>query len=149
MRNFILFFFTIILSITQAAAGELKEIQLNDGSILFGEIISMNNDIYIVKSRSLGNIEINNSKIYAINPMEISKEQYQELQQKMLDDKDIMAIILSLQNDPDVIDVLNNQDLMAEINAGNIANLSSNPTFIKLLSNPKFQEIWRMIIKQH
>ena len=148
MRYFTFLLFFVLFSANQVTAGEIKEIEMNDGSILFGEIISLNRGVYVIKSTSLGNIEINNSTIKSINPVEATKEQYQALQQEMLNDKEILAIILTLQDDPDVVDILNNPDVMKEITDGNITALISSPDFMKLLDNPKFLEIRRMITKE-
>ena len=147
MKYFLFLLFFVLFSTNQVTAGEIKEIEMNDGSTLFGEILSLNKGVYVINSTSLGTVEINNSKIKSINRVEPTKEQYQALQREMLNDKEILAVILSLQDDPDVADVLDNPDIMKEINDGNITGLISNPVFMKLLENPKFQEIRRILTK--
>jgi hypothetical protein len=136
-------------------AGELREIELMDGSVILGEIVSFKNGVYTLNSGSLGTVQINESKIRVIRlqshgpptrelaaPSDTpAGTQVQALQKLMINDKEIMNMILSLLNDPGFREILEDPAIMNAINSGNIDALISNPKFMKLLSNPKIQEI--------
>ena len=64
-----------------------------------------------------------------------------ELKERMLQDEGVMAIILAMQNDPEMQALLSDPAILAAIQAGDIGSLSSNPDFMKLLDNPKVRAI--------
>jgi hypothetical protein len=142
-------------------AGELREIELIDGSVVFGEIVSFSNGVYTLKSGSLGTVQINESKIRVIRlkshgtpagklaaPSDTpAGTQVQALQKLMMNDKDIMSVIHSLLNDPEFQEILEDPAIMNAVNSGNIDALISNPKFMKLLSNPKIQEIKGKVVE--
>ena len=67
--------------------------------------------------------------------------QVQELQEKMLSDPGIMALILALQNDPEMQTLLYDPKIVAAVQAGDIGVLLADPRFTKLLDNPRVREI--------
>ena len=141
------FMFLIVFISVNVFAGEIKEIQLKDGSIIHGEILSLADGIYTLKSVSIGTIKIEESKVYSIISIKVSMEQYEGIQKHMMSDKEILSIILALQNDPDIQSVLEDPILMEAVNKGDMEALVSSPKFMKLLNNPKIQDIRGKIIK--
>ena len=71
--------------------------------------------------------------------------QVQELQQKMLGDDQSMALILSLKDDPEVQALLNDPAVLEAVQAGDLAALTANPRFMKLLENAKVREIQKRV----
>jgi hypothetical protein len=67
--------------------------------------------------------------------------QVQELQEKMLSDPGIMALILALQNDPEMQTLLTDPKIVAAVQAGDIGVLLADSRFTKLLDNPRLREI--------
>jgi hypothetical protein len=139
-----------------AHAGEVREIELIDGSVVSGEVLSLNNGIYTVKSDSLGIVKLEESKVHTIRSKSPSMNatpgqsssspgQIQSLQQKMMSDKETMGLIQSLQNDPEFKKILEDPDVMKAVNAGDVAALSANPKFMKLLNNATVQEIEKKV----
>jgi hypothetical protein len=153
--------FLIVILCSSVFAGELREIELLDGSVISAEIVSFSDGIYTLKSVSLGTIKINESKIRVIrlkshsptsgelvSPSKASiSNELQALQKLMINDKEIMNAILSLLNDPDFQKILQDPVIMNAVNSGDIDTLISNPKFMKLLGNPKVQEIKREVIE--
>ncbi len=149
--------FLIIMNLLLAShvfAADAASIHLNDGSVLAGEIISINNGIYSIQTESMGLIKINKSKISSINigtPSDSAKtsgngnsaimEQASVLSKTMMSDKEVMKMIMELQNNPDFKAVLSDPDIMNSINAGNIEALLSNPKFLKLMDNSEVKKI--------
>jgi len=131
-----------------ASAGELREFELKDGSLIYGEIVSFSDGVFTIRSESLGAVRIEESKIRAIRSRtsEVQgQDQIQILQQKMMSDEEIVEKILSLQNDPDVQSILKDPEIMKAVNGGDIDALLSNPKFMKLLENPAIQDIGKKV----
>jgi hypothetical protein len=59
----------------------------------------------------------------------------------MMGDKEIMSMILSLVNDPEVENILKDPSIMKAVNSGDIEALLSNPKFMKFLNNPAVKDI--------
>jgi len=130
-------------------AGEVRMIELNDGSLLYGKIVSLKDGVYTVNTLSLGSIKIEESKIRVIrfkSDEQAVKEQIQAMQKLMLSDKEIINIIVSLKDDPDVQEILKDPALMKAINSGDLETLLSNRKFLKLLSNPKILNIKKKVM---
>jgi hypothetical protein len=149
MRRFILgSFFLSVLFLGHAFAGETKTFELLDGSIITGEIISYNDGTFTLKSEILGTIRIEETKIRAIRSRGnggISGDEVQALQEKMMGNEEIFAMILSLQNDPEFREILQDPEIMDAVSSGDINALLSNQKFLKLLENPAIQDIGKMI----
>jgi hypothetical protein len=159
--SIISFFFLFSVLVSDVSAGEVREIELNDGSVINAEIVSLNGGIYTLKSNTLGTVKIDESKIRAIRlkssgersrGQETSTQtnadlQVQVLHQLMLGDKEIMGMILSLLNDPEIQTILEDPSIIKAVNAGDIDTLLSNPKFIKLLDNPTVRNITRKVIE--
>jgi len=67
--------------------------------------------------------------------------QVDELQGRMLQDEEVMALIGALQNDPEIQALLSDPATLAEIQTGDIRALTGNPDFMKLLNNSKVRAI--------
>jgi hypothetical protein len=147
-----------------ALAGGLSEIELLDGSKLYGDIVSIHNDVYTVKSSSLGTIDIDSSRIRLIRLQPTSaqtatqagastgvdsahRSEIEALQKSMVSDQATMSLITSLQNDPEVQALLNDPAIMSAVTSADVTTLMANPQFLKLLQNPKIQEIERKAIR--
>ena len=159
----ILIFLTVLLaiSIRTAHAGEPAEVELVDGSVVYGEIVSLKNGVYTIDSDSMGSLKISKSKIRAIrfrsqgvnksvreNSQKNDKSSdIQAIQKSLLADQDIFKIILSLQDDPKVQEILNDPETMRAVQSDDIQGLMSNPKFMELLNHPKFREINKKMAK--
>lgn len=151
MRPLIIsFLFLLGILLGNVFAGELREIELKNGSVIYGEIISFSDGIFTLRSRTLGTVKIKESKIRAIRSKASvgqTGDQIQALQQRMMSDKEIVDMILSLQDDPDVQRVLQDPEIMNAVNSGDTNALLSNPKFMKLLESPAIQDITKKVME--
>ncbi len=158
MRTFIFFLFFSVLFLSQESrAGELRAIELRDGSIVTGEVLSLTNGRYTIHSVSLGTVLIEDSKVRAIRPAaapaaansaaisDNTTGDVSALQNKMMNDKEIMSKIESLRNDPEFMKVLEDPEVMKAVNAGDLSALMANPRFLKLMNNSTVRDIGQKV----
>ena len=147
MKAFILIFIVIAAAATLVNGAEIREIELTDGSVIAGEIVSLSGDVYTVRSATLGTIQIEESKVRTIRRKTAtgaagaSAGQIKSLQDKMINDPETMHMIQSLQNDPDFQIILQDPEIMKAVQNGDLATLMANPQFMGLLNKQTLQEI--------
>ena len=141
--RFIFFYVIAILCliIGNASAGEIRAIKLNDGSILCGEVSTLSEGIYTIKTISLGDLKVKESEIYSIRSIDSSKDEIQAIRKKLTDDDELLKKVLSMQNDPEFQKVMKDPAIIEAVNAGDMNKLLSNPDFRRLLNNPKILDI--------
>ena len=141
--------------ISTGAAGELGQVELIDGSVICGEIVSSEGGIYTLKTSTLGTVRIEESNIRTIRfetpgnakgkenafRRPTPEAQVHVLQQLMMGDPEIIRMIFTLLKDPDVQGLLQDPSIIEAVNAGDIEALTSNSKFMKLLENPTIQDI--------
>ncbi len=132
-------------------AGPQQHIKLIDGSVLRAEVISLDQGIYRLRSGSLGEIQIPAAKIQSIStaapaivsatPARLDDARIKGLRETMIRDPGMMAKIESLQNEPEVKDILNDQETMRAIQSGDLDSLMNDPKIKALLENSTVREI--------
>ena len=157
----VIFFFLILMTFSSNLfAGQLNEIELVDGGIILGEIISKSDGVYVVKSESLGTLKVKESEIRFIRmesagatekgiaspPKGAAAFEIQSLQQSMMNNDEVMGLVMSLQKNPKMQELLKDPDIMKAVSAGDITTLMSNPKFIELLNNPEIKEIQKKVL---
>ena len=144
-------------------AGESR-IELRDGSVLRGELVSVSEGGYRIRSAILGEIQVRESEVIAIRPLgagadigaarqpgalEIGgasggagyKDELAAIQQRLAGDPGVMQAILSLQENPEIRAALADPAFAQLILSGNVATLSTDPRFRHLMENPAIQDI--------
>ena len=137
----------LILAATVVTAADPREIELTDGSIIAGEIVSMSQGVYTVTSAILGTVRIEASKIRTIRRKGSSSAagdaggQIKSLQDQMMGSDEIMEMVSSLQNDADFQQILKNPEIMKAVQSGDIGILMANSQFMELLNKKLVQQI--------
>jgi len=80
-------------------------------------------------------------------PSMSSPGEVRELQEKMTNDGGIMALIASLQNDPEMQALLSDPKVLKAVQAGDLGALLNDPRIMKLLDNPQVKEIGKRLDK--
>ncbi len=132
-------------------AGDAREVLLKDGSVVRGEILGFDGDNYTLRSDSLGTVRIESSRIDSIrtpssrnhrhSATSMSANDISNIPQALLNDQDVMSLVQTLQNDPQVRAILNDPQLMQAISAGDLDALMNDPKMQALMSNPTVKEI--------
>ena len=162
MKSTIFCLFILIAVVSGNATGnEPVQIQLIDGSMISGQITSFREGVYTLQSDSLGTIKIDESQIKLIRMDSHGTTQWepvnapngsvdntiQDLQKSMTQNPQIMEMIQTLQNDPEIQSLIQDKGIMDAVTAGDINTLMSNPEFIKIFENPSIQQIQKEVVK--
>jgi hypothetical protein len=144
-------------------AGELREFELHDGTILTGELLSLRDGIYTLKSPSLGTITLEASKVRAMRlhpPASIvpapqtpgqpaaAEAQIQRLQQTMLGDATIMQLLTSLLNDPEIQTLLADPTILQAVQSQDFHTLMTHPKVQQLLLHPTVRDISKRLTQE-
>ena len=167
MKNFAYsLFLLLILFCSGVSADEIMNFELTDGSIIHGRLISFNNGSYTIHSDSLGTVKIGETKMKLIrsgnqaSAVEQSAKpagipsavvittgpEVQGLVNEMQGNEEIMPLIRALQDDPEMQALVNDPAVMKAISAGDLGALTANPKIMKLMKNPKVQEIQKKML---
>jgi hypothetical protein len=138
--------FLVLAAAVAVHAAETREIELTDGSVITGEVVSLSGGIYTVRSAALGTLRIEASNIRDIRLQGSAAPgdaggRVKSLEDKMLGDSEIMDAIRALQNDPDLQKVIQDPAIMKAVQTGDIPALMKNPQFMKLLNKQAVQDI--------
>ncbi len=125
---------------------------LKDGTVIHGEIESLQNDVYTVQTGALGTLQVLQDDVKTIDlsgsavgrpssgkmPESV---QHQAVQSKLVQDPTLLSKVEALQADPDVQAILTDPEIMSAIAAGDYAALMSNPKIKALSQNSRMREI--------
>lgn len=127
-------------------------LNLNDGSVIHGDVVALESGVYSVETQSLGTIRVRQSDVASIDfaaqpddPSAGQREQIESLQRSMVLDVDIMDQIKALQSDAQIQAALADPEIAAAIRSGDLATLMANPTFMALLQNARLMGLTRQI----
>ena len=73
--------------------------------------------------------------------------QVKDLQERILDDQEILPLIMALQNDPEMLALLSDPKVLKAVQAGDLGALLNDPRIMKLLDNPQVKEIGKRLDK--
>ncbi len=143
---------SLLFCFETGVCGELSRIKLTDGSVIAGKLVSVNDGIYTIETTSLGTVEVQSSDVASVSNQAVKKKaasvkaqasagDLSVLQQKLMGNEEVMNMIFSLQNDPDIQKALNDPEFMRAVNSMDLNALQANPLFNNILQNPTIKQI--------
>jgi hypothetical protein len=129
------------------AFGETSRIELRDGSVISGEVVSFSGGRYVIQSPALGRISVDEAQVRSVRPGNDQAgtsgyaSEIQALQQQMIGDPEVINMLTALQNDPEVQAALADPEFMRLVASGNLGALQSNPRFRSLMNHPSLRAI--------
>lgn len=150
------------LPIPHVNARDISTIELNDGSIISGEVVSFDGSTWMIKSASMGTLKIEAAKVVSIRSQaggskapakgtstgnKANAVDIQDMQQSIMANEQLMTMIMGLQSDPEVQAILQDPEIMKAVKAGDMNALMANPKFRRLMENAKIKEITREAVK--
>ena len=144
----------LCVSSSTALANKPSRIELNDGSVIIGEVTNVDNGIYTISSEEIGALQINeqnikqigfsdstaNSQTTPIQPEEVAGG-IDAMRNKLMGDKESLGMIMSLKDDPQFQEILKDPNIINAVKSGNTAALMNNDKFMQLKDNPIVQKI--------
>jgi len=144
----------ILLSICSLSfAQEAKYITLKNGSRLRGNVISFSDGIYTIQTDTLGEIELKEEAISSISSSDLEgsvpditiqnsmKTQVQDIQGTLVNDPELMTEVEDVTQDPEVMEILNDENLIKDIMSYDPKRIENNPKIQKLMENPRMKEL--------
>ena len=147
-----------------AYCGQRSRILLFDGSVINGEVVSYNNGIYVIRSDELGELSIESGKIFRMDsidysPANIANASVIDLnnstsagidnyRKELMNDPKSAAVITTLAADPQIQEILKDQQIHEAAQAGDVEALIKNKKFIDMVNNPKLREAVDKIKKE-
>ncbi len=129
---------------------------LTDGSVVSGEIESVQDGIYRLRSPSLGTLSVKESEIQRIEmstdsparpdsqtalPGAATTPRVDALQRRIVGDEALMTSVTALLDDPQFQAILKDPEIMDALRVGDVDALERNPRFQGLIDNPRVREI--------
>ena len=132
-------------------------IVLRDNTVIHGEIRSLQDDVYTVESESVGTIRVRKQEVLSIDEggesssgasvessarsASLGAGELDATASRITQDPKLLAMVLTLQNDPDVLAVLADPEIMRAMTAGDYTMLLNNPKIVALMRNAKIRDI--------
>ncbi|MFA4933892.1 MAG: hypothetical protein WC574_05625 [Candidatus Omnitrophota bacterium] len=160
-KNIILCLFLLTLY-AYAFCGQASRIELTDGSVISGEIVSYLNGVYLIKTTSFGEVKIKADKIAKIDPAsyqatgapagnsakpagDLTQSGVDAYGKKLMSNPENAALITGLAADSQLQEIANDPQIQAAAKSGDIQALMKNEKFMDIVNNPKMQEAIKKI----
>jgi hypothetical protein len=150
-----------LLTANTLVAGESR-IELEDGSLITGEVLSSDGRTYRIRSRTLGTLEIDAERIRSLRPSgsadtgahtgthtgagtsaaaAANHQRVESIQKDIAADSGLLGSIMSLEHDATIREALADDEFMRAIAERDFATLRNHPTIRKLLETPRMRDI--------
>lgn len=148
-----------LLTANTLVAGESR-IELEDGSLITGEVLSSDGRTYRIRSRTLGTLEIDAERIRSLRPSgsadtdtgthtgagtsaatAANHQRVESIQKDIAANSGLLGSIMSLEHDATIREALADDEFMRAIAERDFATLRNHPTIRKLLETPRMRDI--------
>lgn len=151
----------------------LQVLTLRDGSQIKGHLIEVDGDHYVFQSLQLGDIRVRASEVQSIttdrgmcalpagpSPADPGSllgpsaanspfyAQVREIQQQYFSDPKVMASLQELANDPEIVKILSDPQLLQAVFSMNPQQIMNDPQAQQLFQNPKIQSLIQQVGQQ-
>jgi hypothetical protein len=141
----------MLVGIWALPAAAAQRIELMDGTVLQGEILSFDGKTYTIRGDSIGTVKVEGTKVRSIQKDSGASPgksgDLQDLRSRIMTNPQTMGMVMGLQDEPEVKEVLQDEEILKAMEKGDIEWLMSNPKIQRLLQNPKVQEVGKSVQK--
>jgi len=130
-----------------ARGDDPSTITLRDGSTITGEIVSLKEGVYSIRSTTLGMLTVKAADVRSMRNDSAAQppDQLGPIQEQLTSDPDTMSAVSGLKDAPELQAVLDDPEVMSALQSGNIEALLSNPNIARLATDPRVQEITKKL----
>ncbi|MCH8256562.1 MAG: hypothetical protein IIA75_01470 [Proteobacteria bacterium] len=132
-----------------------SEIVLKDGSRIRGEVLSMQNGLYRIRTESMGTIQLRSREILSITSLGVSvpgdspgtdtaassQTAVDSIKSSIVNSPGVMSTITALQNDPQMKAILADPAIMRAVQNLDLQALGNHTKIKALMNNPKIKRI--------
>jgi hypothetical protein len=154
-----------------AVAAELARFELDDGSVVVGEPVSLVDGVYRIRTPALGEVAVDASRVRRMSRADaaggaaagawgaapsaaaaadpaaaVSAADIEGLQRRLIGDQGVMESIMALQQDPELQAALADPELMGLVMSGNIEALRNHPAFGRLMNHDGIRAIIEQVV---
>lgn len=163
MKKFILFGLFCLALNTTVYGDSLSKIELADGSVINGEIVSYVNGVYTINTATFGEMKVGKEKvarIESVNPVPVftsvgpgtqiaspAGSQVTAYGQELMKNPENAAIMSGLAQDSGLQQIANDPELQDAAKKGDIQALLNNPKFMNIVNSPEVQEAVKKLKK--
>ena len=132
-------------------AGSDMVFQLRDGSAITGQLVGVEKGHYIIKSTSLGRIQVNSENVLSMtstgsqpasNPLTIDTNALiQQTQSRISADAGLLQDVQSLSQDPELAALLADPTFISMVMSGNMEVMQNDPRIQKLMNHPQLRAL--------
>jgi hypothetical protein len=157
VKKYVFVVFFVLTFVSFAHAGQKSRIELTNGSVLEGEIISFSGGQYTVKSSTLGTFRITDSQVRAIRSGDAAtvpsgnesaspevvaaQSKIQEFRPELANNPEVMKALPGLMANPDFQALLSDPEIVRAAKAGDFKALMANEKIARATSNPAIQNV--------
>jgi hypothetical protein len=149
----------IVLAMWWSVCGSVSaaNVVLKDGTVVHGEVEALQDGVYTVRTDSLGTVRVRKDEVRSIDEgggstrrsgsdsstidSSSQEAELRSLQLGIMQNPSLLAMLLALQNDPDVLAVLADPEIMKKIAAGDYTALMNDPKIDALMRDDKVRAI--------
>jgi hypothetical protein len=133
-----------------------SKIELTDGSIINGEIVSYASGVYVLDTPAFGVISVESAKVSRIEPVNrqlsgipagptvpsasFSQSDINNYKQKIMNNPATASLIAGMAFDSRIQELAEDPQIQDAVKSGDIQALMKNEKFMNIVNNPKMQE---------
>jgi hypothetical protein len=153
----------VLVGAGSAGAADLMRFELEDGSVIIGEPLSLAGGVYQIRTPVLGDLEVEAVRVRRMlradaaaaesstdaggtPPAAAQAADIQALQRQLVGDPGVMASIMALQQDPALKKALEDPELIGLVLSGNLDALRDHEAFGRLMSHPGIRAIIEQVV---
>jgi hypothetical protein len=146
-------FLVVMAALSNADGAAAATLVLKDGTVVHGDIKTLQDGVYTVETESLGTLRVDELNVRTIdhgdermmgsptNGAASTQAELQAMQLQILQTPNLLSMIQSLKNDPEVQAILADPEIMNALTSGDYTALMNNPKIVALTSNSKVREV--------
>lgn len=162
MKKPVIFCFVFMLLGSIAYCGQESRIELTDGSVINGEIVSYAAGVYSLNTSSFGMVNVESSRVSRITPAggqlsgiqpavspaaSGSQVDFSKYQQKIMSNPASASLVTGMAFDPSIQALAEDPQIQEAVKKGDIQALMQNEKFMSVVNNPKMQETIKKLKK--
>ena len=156
MKKAIIFCVLILASAVAGYCGQTSRIELTDGSVINGEVVSFLNGTYTINTANFGQITVDAAKVSKIESlsaipavaqtglsaqtgMPISA-QINAYKEKVMNNPEGAAVMTGLAGNPQIQELAKDPQILDAAKSGDFQALMQNEKFQEIVNNPEIQK---------